>query len=85
MSPGDLRLDGHGENEEVWLTWTRKNYTGAARLFNRFLPRLVVMVSRKGALELLRDREGRLRPDLKGEARAMASVPLITWTPEVMK
>jgi hypothetical protein len=25
-----------------------------------------------------------VRPELKGEARAMAIMPLVTWTPEVM-
>ena len=83
--PEELNPDGLGENEEVWLVWTRKNYAAAARLFRRFLPRLVVMVSRKGALELLLDREERLRPNLKGEARFKAEAPLVTWTPAIMR
>jgi hypothetical protein len=84
-SSEELNPSGLGENEEVWLVWTRKNYRGPARLFSRVLPRLIVMVSRKGAFELATDRTGRIRPELKGEARAMASLPLVTWTPEVMK
>jgi hypothetical protein len=84
-SPEELNPAGLGENEEVWLVWTRKNYRVAARLFGSFLPRLVVMVSRKGAFELTLDRTGRIRPELKGEARAMATLPLVTWTPEVMR
>ncbi len=83
--PEELNSASLGDNEEVWLVWTRKNYRGAVRLFGSFLPRLVVMVSRKGAFELTLDRTGRIRPELKGEARAMATLPLVTWTPEVMR
>ncbi|MDO8680861.1 MAG: hypothetical protein Q7R30_20265 [Acidobacteriota bacterium] len=81
----ELDPAGIGEAEEVWLVWTRKNYRGSARLFSMFLPRLVVMVSRKGAFELAMDHTRQIRPELKGEARAMATLPLATWTPEVMK
>lgn len=80
-----LNAFGVGESEEVWLVWTRKRYRGAARFFNAFLPRLIVMVSPKGAFELMLDRTGIVRPDLKGEARALAGLPLATWTPAVMK
>jgi hypothetical protein len=84
-SPEELNPAGLGEDEEVWLVWTRKNYRAAVRLFGSSLPRLVVMVSRKGAFELALDRTGRIRPELKGEARAMAILPLVTWTPKVMR
>jgi hypothetical protein len=84
-SPEALNPSGLGEDEEVWLVWTRQYYRGAARLFGSFLPRLVVMVSRKDAFEIVLDRKGRIRPELKGEARAMATLPLVTWTPEVMR
>lgn len=69
--------------EEVWLTWTRKRYKRGVGLLQRFLPKLVVMVAKKGAFDLLR--EPSLRPDLQGQAYAMEVVPLITWTPEVME
>ena len=85
LSPEELNPGGLGENEEVWLVWTRRNYAPAARLFSWFLPRLVVMVSRKGALKLVLDRQGRLRPDLKGEARFKAEAALVTWTPRIMR
>lgn len=84
-SPEELNPAGLGEDEEVWLVWTRKNYRAAVRLFGRSLPRLVVMVSRKGAFELALDRTGQIRPELKGEARAMATLPLATWTSKVMR
>ena len=84
-APETLNPSGLGENEEVWLVWTRKNYRRSARLFATFLPRLVVMVSLKGAFELATDHDRHIRPELTGKARAMATLPLVTWTPEVMR
>lgn len=81
-SPDDLRLDRLGENEEVWLVWTQKHYRTGASLVKAFLPKLIVMVSRKGSMELLTNKH--LRPELHGMARHLATAPLITWTPEVM-
>lgn len=81
-SPDDLGLDRLGENEEVWLVWTQKHYRTGAGLLRPFLPKLIVMVSRKGSMELLRNNE--MRPDLQGMPRHLATRPLITWTPEVM-
>ena len=83
LSP-ELNSSGLGENEEVWLVWTQSKYRTGARLFRRLLPRLIVMVSRKGAFELVLARTRRIRPDLQGEARATATLPLATWTPKVM-
>jgi hypothetical protein len=80
-----LKLEGLGEQEEVWLAWTKRRYRWIARLFGRILLRLVVMVAPKGAFEIACDRSGRVRPDLHGEARAMAARPLAIWKPEVMK
>lgn len=81
-SPDDLRFDRLGENEEVWLVWTQKHYRLVAGLLKAFLPRLIVMVSKKGSLELRMNKD--LRRDLQGMARHLATRPLITWTPEVM-
>jgi len=79
----EFNPDGLGENEEVWLVWTRKHYKfAAARLFKLFMPKLIVMVSPKGAFELWMDHT--IRPDLHGIARVQATLPLVTWTPEVM-
>ena len=83
LSP-ELNSSGLGENEEVWLVWTQSKYRTGAGLFRRLLPRLIVMVSRKGSFELVLDRTGRIRPDLQGEARAKATLPLARWTPKVM-
>lgn len=72
MRPGPL-----AENEEAWLIWSRKNYRPWT-FFRSIMPKLVVMVSKKGAFELLQ-KIGK-NPSLK-EASLTA---LITWTPEVM-
>ncbi|MHB0972464.1 MAG: hypothetical protein ACYC60_22185 [Thermoanaerobaculia bacterium] len=79
----DVATGQLADNEEVQLVWTRRKYRALPSLFARFLPRLVVMVSRKGAFDLIRDRT--LKPELQGEARFHAEAPLVTWTPEVMK
>ena len=75
------------DNNEVWLTWARNRYKTGVRyasvLLERFLPKLVVMIARKGSFDLLRDPS--LRPDLQGRAYAIEVVPLITWIPEVME
>jgi hypothetical protein len=81
-SPDDLH-QCLAENEEVWLMWSRNDYKAGAGLMRPFLPRLTVMVSPKGALDLLQNRNS--RPDLHGMARARASVPLLTWKPEIKK
>jgi len=74
---------GVASNEEVWLIWTQKNYISKIGLVNKFLPRLIVMISPKGAYELLIDRNA--RPELTGMARFLAERPLVTWTPIAMK
>ena len=71
-----------GEEEEVLVIWTRKQYKGYAKIFSGFMPRLWVMVCPKGAYELETDRN--FRPELKGEARWKATRPIADWKPEVM-
>jgi len=41
------------------------------------------MVCHKGAFELITNPD--LRPDLTGEARAKAELPIIDWKPKVME
>lgn len=82
----EINPDGLGENEEVLLVWTQTQYRALARLFGKgWWPRLIVMVCPKGAFGLILDRTGQIRPDITGLARARASLPLVTWRPEVMK
>lgn len=75
--------NGIATNEEVWLVWTQKNYISRVGLMNKFFPRLIVMISPKGAYELVTDRNA--RPELTGEARYLAERPLVTWTPKAMR
>jgi len=70
-------------NEEVWLVWTRKHYRLKFGLINKPFPRLIVMVSPKGAYELLTNPNE--KPELIGEARFLAERPLVTWKPKVMR
>lgn len=72
-----------GQNEEVLIIWTKKHFKSYANIFSAIMPRLWVMVCPKGAFELMTDRNW--RPELTGEARAMAELPIAEWKPEVMK
>jgi hypothetical protein len=64
---------GLGEYEEVWLRWTQTNYVGVVRLFGKFLPRLVVMVSLSGFFEIVCEKKDEHPP------------ALVSWTPSVMR
>lgn len=75
---------GVKHDEEVLVAW------GGGRYRNRFykllsfmLPKLWVMVCPKNAFEVITDKS--YRPELTGEARAIAGSPIIDWKPEVMK
>ena len=72
-----------GENEEVIIFWTKKHYKRFIKIFSRFMPRLWVMVCKKGAFELMTD--NKFRPELSGEARWKAKRPIVEWKPEVME
>lgn len=69
--------------QEVWLVWTNQRYKGPARLIGALLPHLIVMVAPKGGFELAVDNAR--RPELHGMARALETLPLLTWTPDVME
>jgi len=76
--------EGIGSNEEVWFLWSKKKkYRRGLGLFSGAFPRLVVMVSPRGAFELLTNQS--LRPELSGEERFRAEAPLATWKPLVME
>jgi hypothetical protein len=62
------------ENEEVWLRWTQTNYVSVVRLFGKFLPRLVVMVSLSGFFEIICEKKDEQHPPA-----------LVSWTPSVMR
>jgi len=64
---------GLTENEEVWLRWTQTNYVGIVRLFGKFFPRLVVMVTLSGFFEIFCKKKDEHPP------------ALVSWTPNVMR
>lgn len=82
----DVKLffaEGKKKMPEVWMVWTEKRYKRGVGLFKGALPKLVVMLCPKGAYELATDNSS--QPELTGEARALAMIPMATWTPEVME
>ncbi len=71
------------ENTEVIIFWTERNYKFKfLRIFSNFLPKLWVMVCKKGAFNLMSDSNN--KPELQGEARFLAEMPIIEWKPEIM-
>ena len=70
-------------NEEVIIYWSAKHYKNKLYKFLSFLmPKLWVMICPKGAFELITNPN--LKPELTGEARAKAELPIMDWKPEVM-
>lgn len=74
---------GINKNEEVLLFWSNKHYKIWAKFFSVFMPKIWLMVCKNGAYELMINQN--YEPKLKGEARALAIVPLAEWKPKVMK
>lgn len=74
---------GVKQDEEVLIFWTKKNYKRVYKIASAFLPRLWVMICKKGAFELMTNPDS--RPELQGEARFFAERPIIDWKPEVME
>lgn len=73
---------GVKENEEVLISWYKKGLKTSAKIFSPFMPKLVVMICKKEAYELIND--SNFKPELSGEARFNAEKPIIEWKPEVM-
>jgi len=70
--------------EEVIIGWSIKYYKNwLYKVLAFMMPKLWVMICHKGAFELMTDPNS--KPNLKGEARAMAELPIIDWKPEIMK
>ena len=77
-----FRERGVKENEEVLISWYKKGLKTFAKIFSPFMPKLVVMICKKGAYELINDQN--FKPELRGEARFNAERPIVEWKPEVM-
>lgn len=78
-----FRERGVKENEEVLISWHKKGLKTFAKIFAPFMPKLVVMICKKGAYELINNPN--FRPELSGEARFNAEKPIIEWKPGIMK
>lgn len=74
---------GIAEDEEVIVFWTKKGLKAYARLLSMFMPRLWVMICRKGAFELMMDPD--INPQLSGLAWLEATSALVEWKPDVME
>jgi len=74
---------GVRENEEAIIFYSKKRLKSYAKLFSVFMPRLWVMICPKGAFELMADPNN--RPELQGEARFLAELPIVEWKPELIK
>jgi hypothetical protein len=71
------------ELEEVNIAWTKSSLRGPARLLSRFMPGLAVMICQAGAYELITNPN--YQPELTGEARFKAEMPIVELIPEVLK
>ena len=68
---------GVGENEEVLVFWSRKNYKTLARLLPSVgMPKLWVMICRAGAYEMWTD------PQIETTSEGLQT--LVQWKPDVM-
>lgn len=75
---------GVKENEEVIIFYTKKHYKNILyKILSFSMPRLWVMICRKGAYELITD--SNYKPELRGEARFIAESPVAEWKPDVME
>ncbi len=81
---------GVQQDEEVIILYSKKQLKNYAKIFSAFMPRLWVMICKKGAFELMteeieRKTDTNWKPELSGEARWNAIKPIAEWKPEVMK
>jgi len=68
-----------GDDETVFVVWSKRNLKATARLFSPFMPRLAVTIFKTEAWKLLS--ESGYRPDLGGEAKFLAELPIHHWQP----
>ncbi len=71
------------EDEEVTIIWTKRHYKQGAGLFSGFLPKLWVMVSRKGYYKSMTDPNYKLKSKKFDTLESM--LPIIQWKPDVME
>lgn len=72
------------KEQEVLIFWTNKHYGNFIyKILSSFMPKLWVMICKKGAYELTTDKD--YKPELTGEARYLAKKSIVDWKPEVME
>ena len=77
-------FDKKKDDEEILVVWSNNNYKSSLhKLISATMPKLVVWLCKKGAYELMTDKD--YKPELSGEARYLAEKPLTEWKPEVME
>lgn len=75
---------GVREKEEVLIFWSVNHYKNKIfRVISRIMPKLWVMICPKNTFKRLTD--DNYQPELQGEARAKATLPIIDWKPDVME
>lgn len=71
------------EDEEVLFFWTNKHYKNRFySLLSKFIPKMMIMICNKSSFEIMTNND--YRPELKGEARYLASKPIEEFKPDVM-
>ncbi|MEW6403664.1 MAG: hypothetical protein AB1649_17855 [Chloroflexota bacterium] len=69
---------------EVLIIWTKTRYVNIVyKLLAAFMPRMIVMLCKKGAFEVMHDVAH--RPELKGMDRMNAMLPVREWRPAVIE
>ena len=71
------------EDEEVIIIWSKKHYKRGRGLFSDILPKLWVMVYRKGYYEAIADPSDKLKSKDFNTLESM--LPIISWKPDVME
>ena len=72
------------QNEEVLIIWSIKHYKSwITKLLSAIMPKLWVMVCKKDAYKLWTDKS--YKPELTGETRFLAQMPITEWKPEVIE
>lgn len=85
-----FRERGVKESEEVLIMWSIRRYKSKIikflaqiKFLCRMMPKVWVMICHKNAFERLTDNN--YQPELQGEARAKAMLPIVDWKPDVME
>jgi hypothetical protein len=77
-------LDRTGQpDEEINIVWSIKYYKGGVKLFSKVMPKLWVMICKKGSYEIINYPER--YPEITGKEWFDRTKPIIDWKPEVFR